>query len=206
MVDRAIIEMWRRDGWSIRVIVRGLGRSSGAVCDEIRWHGDTRGYLVVTAEAGVGASSRRSGRKPRLVPDGPLLPRSSVYCGLAKRPHAASADIRTAQAAPSRRAWRACQFRGRNWSSLRAGCPAIRPSTSASQTCGSTSVSFAVTINEYIAAARFPPRPEPANNHDFLPSAIPRRARSAAFFDRQSCGFRHKPPTYSNLMPPIVLR
>ena len=37
----------------------------------------------------------------------------------------------------------------------------------------------------YMAAARCPPRSEPANSHDFLPRAIPRNARSAALFDRQ---------------------
>ena len=37
----------------------------------------------------------------------------------------------------------------------------------------------------YMAAARCPPRSEPANSHDFLPRAIPRNARSAALFDKQ---------------------
>src|SRR4030088_1947137 len=37
----------------------------------------------------------------------------------------------------------------------------------------------------YMAAARCPPRSEPANSHDFLPSAIPRNARSAALLERQ---------------------
>src|SRR5450759_1936561 len=37
----------------------------------------------------------------------------------------------------------------------------------------------------YIAAARCPPRSEPANSHDLRPKAIPRSARSAALFDRQ---------------------
>ena len=36
-----------------------------------------------------------------------------------------------------------------------------------------------------MTAARCPPRSEPANNHDFLPSAIPRNARSAALLVRQ---------------------
>ena len=67
-----------------------------------------------------------------------------------------------------------------------AGCEAMRASTSASQACGSTSLSFAVTISEYMAAARSPPRSEPANSHDFLPRAIPRNARSAALFDRHT--------------------
>ena len=66
-----------------------------------------------------------------------------------------------------------------------AGWPAMRASTSASQACGSMSFILAVTISLYIAAARSPPRSEPANNHDFLPRAMPRRARSAALFVRQ---------------------
>src|SRR6202166_470833 len=37
----------------------------------------------------------------------------------------------------------------------------------------------------YMAAARCPPRSDPANSHDFLPRAIPRNARSAALFDKQ---------------------
>ena len=73
VVDRTIIELRRRDGWSIRLIARELGRSSGSVCDEIRRHGDAGGYLTETAEADAAASRRRSSRKPRLVPDGPLF-------------------------------------------------------------------------------------------------------------------------------------
>ena len=46
--------------------------------------------------------------------------------------------------------------------------------------------SCTVMIRLYIAAARSPPRSEPQNSHDFLPSAIPRRPRSAALFDRQT--------------------
>ena len=87
VVDGTIIELRGRNGGSIRLIARELGRSSGTVCDEFRRHGDAGGYLVVTADADVAASRRRSVRKPRLVQDGPLLPRSSVYCGLGKRPH-----------------------------------------------------------------------------------------------------------------------
>ena len=49
----------------------------------------------------------------------------------------------------------------------------------------STLFNLAVTIRLYIAAARCPPRSEPANSHDFLPRAIPRKARSAALFERQ---------------------
>ena len=40
---------------------------------------------------------------------------------------------------------------------------------------------FAVTIRLYIAAARSPPRSEPANNHDRRPSAMPRNAVEAGY-------------------------
>src|SRR4051812_44800890 len=49
----------------------------------------------------------------------------------------------------------------------------------------STSFSFAVTISEYIAVARSPPRSLPAKSQAFRPRATPRRFRSAALFERQ---------------------
>jgi IS30 family transposase len=73
VVDRPIIELRRRDGWSIRMIARELGRSSGTLCDEIRRHGDAAGYRAVTAEVNAAASRHRSGRKPRLARDWPLF-------------------------------------------------------------------------------------------------------------------------------------
>ncbi len=69
----------------------------------------------------------------------------------------------------------------------------MRASTSASQACGSTSLSFAVMISVAMAAARSAPRSEPANSHDFLPSAKPRSARSAALFVRQIRPSSRKP-------------
>ena len=54
-------------------------------------------------------------------------------------------------------AW--AQFQGSSSCRREAGWSAIRASTSASQACGSTSFSLAVSISEYIAAARSPPRP-----------------------------------------------
>lgn len=62
---------------------------------------------------------------------------------------------------------------------------AMRVRTSASQACGSMLSSFAVTISEYMNAACWLPRSEPANSHDFLPNAIPRRAFLAKLFVRQ---------------------
>ena len=61
----------------------------------------------------------------------------------------------------------------------------MRWSTSASQACGSTSFNLAVSISVNIAAARSPPRSEPANNQARRPRAIPRNARSAALLVRQ---------------------
>jgi hypothetical protein len=52
---------------------------------------------------------------------------------------------------------------------------------------------LALTMRLYIIAARCPPRSEPANNHAFLPRAIPLRARSAALLAKQirpSCSNR----------------
>ena len=41
-------------------------------------------------------------------------------------------------------------------------------------------VELAVWMSVYMSAARSAPRSDPANSHDFLPRAKPRRARSAA--------------------------
>jgi hypothetical protein len=49
-----------------------------------------------------------------------------------------------------------------------------------------------VAINEYIAAARSPPRSDPAKSQDFRPTAIPRSARSAALLVRQIRPFSKK--------------
>jgi hypothetical protein len=65
------------------------------------------------------------------------------------------------------------------------GVSAMRARTSASQACGSTSLSFAVWTSVYMTAARSAPRSDPANSHDFLPSARPRSARSAALLEKQ---------------------
>src|SRR3954468_23835394 len=45
----------------------------------------------------------------------------------------------------------------------------MRPSTSASQACGSMPLSLAVSIRVNMAAARSPPRSEPANSQDLRP-------------------------------------
>src|SRR5438874_13562123 len=70
---------------------------------------------------------------------------------------------RQVQAARLRSTERGRQFHGSSSSILWAGWSAIRASTSASQACRSTSFNFAVPIKLYVAAARCPPRSEPAN-------------------------------------------
>lgn len=70
VVDRAAIELRRRDGWSIRAIAAELGRSPGMLCDEIKRHSDGAGYLAARAAAQAAAGRQRSGRKPRLAADG----------------------------------------------------------------------------------------------------------------------------------------
>src|SRR4029077_6500110 len=112
----------------------------------------------------------------------PIFVLTEEICDVADRED--GADRRHAQAA-WRGAERGSQFHGSRSSMSRAGCPAMRARTSASQACGSISFILAVTIRLYIAAARSPPRSEPQNNHDFRPKAIPRTPRSAALLDRQ---------------------
>jgi hypothetical protein len=63
--------------------------------------------------------------------------------------------------------------------------PGCRPRTAPSEASGSISFSLAVTIREHTKAARSPQRSEPANSHDFRPTATPRRVRFAALFDRR---------------------
>jgi len=46
---------------------------------------------------------------------------------------------------------------------------------SVSQSCGSMALSLAVPIMEYMKAARWPPRSEPAKSQDFRPRATPLR-------------------------------
>ena len=85
------------------------------------------------------------------------------------------------------------QFQGSRSANWLCGWLAMRASTSASHACGSISLSFAVPISVYMTAALSAPRSEPAKSQDFLPSARPRNARSAALFDRQIRPSRRKP-------------
>ena len=78
------------------------------------------------------------------------------------------------------------QFQGSRSSRRVTGCSAMRARTSASQACGSTLLSLAVPISEYMTAARWPPRSEPQKSHDLRPRVTPRRARSAALLVMQT--------------------
>lgn len=78
------------------------------------------------------------------------------------------------------------QFRGSKSCRRETGVSAVRAMTSARHAWGSMSLSLAVPIKVYNAAARWPPRSEPAKSLDFRPRATPRRERSAALFDRQT--------------------
>ena len=69
----------------------------------------------------------------------------------------------------------AFQFQGRSLCRRVCGRSAMRSRTSAGQACRWTLSSLAVPMRVYIPAARAPSRSEPANSHDFLPSAITRR-------------------------------
>jgi hypothetical protein len=62
----------------------------------------------------------------------------------------------------------------RSSGSCEMGRSAMRARTSASQACGSTSLSFAVVIRVYMKAALSPPRSEPQYSHDLRPRATPR--------------------------------
>ena len=66
----------------------------------------------------------------------------------------------------------------------REGRSPMRARTSASQACGSRSLSLAVVISVYMKAALSPPRSEPQNSQALRPRATPRSARSAALFVR----------------------
>jgi hypothetical protein len=57
----------------------------------------------------------------------------------------------------------------------------MRANTSASQACGSPSLSLQIEINVSMTAARSPPRSEPANNHD-LRLCTPLHKRKAWLF------------------------
>src|ERR1700730_3913673 len=81
---------------------------------------------------------------------------------------------RQVQAAASFNSFAFCHPQGNSSCSRPCGMLAMRASTSASQACGSTSLSLAVMIRVAMTAARSAPRSDPANSHDLRPRAITR--------------------------------
>lgn len=72
------------------------------------------------------------------------------------------------------------------WCNWPRGLSLMRASTSASQACGSTSLSFAVMMRVAMRVARSGPRSEPAKSQDLRPTAKPGSARSAARWSGRS--------------------
>ncbi len=66
VVDRTMIEVRLRDGLGIRAIAREIGRSPGAVSDEIKRHGGAAVYRAEAAGEQAAARRRLAGRKRRL--------------------------------------------------------------------------------------------------------------------------------------------
>src|SRR3982751_4184725 len=81
---------------------------------------------------------------------------------------------------------RLVQFQGSNASRSRMGCSLMRASTSASQACGSTSLSLAVMISIAIAAARSAPRSDPASWRTLRRSAAEQPLMTRSISNRAS--------------------
>jgi IS30 family transposase len=73
VVDRATIALRLGDGWGIRKIGFALGRSPGAISDEVSRNGGAAGYEAGAATSRAEAKRALTGRKPRMAPDGPLF-------------------------------------------------------------------------------------------------------------------------------------
>jgi IS30 family transposase len=86
VVDRTLIELRRRDGWSVRRIALALDRSPGTISDEMKRHGGAAGYRAEAAEAEAAASRRLSRRRPRLAVDGALFAEIARLLGLGWSP------------------------------------------------------------------------------------------------------------------------
>ena len=73
VVDRTAIALRLGDGWGIRRIATALGRSPGTVSGEVCRNGGTAAYEAGAAASLAAANRARTGRKPRMAPDGTLF-------------------------------------------------------------------------------------------------------------------------------------
>ncbi len=65
VLDRTLIEVRLRDGWTLRAIARALGRSPGMVSDEVARHGGRADYAAHAAQTQAASARSRCGRTPR---------------------------------------------------------------------------------------------------------------------------------------------
>lgn len=86
VVDRTTIALRLHDGWGIRQIACGLGRSAGTISDEINRNGGSAAYEAVAATDQAATKRELTGRKPRMAPDGALFAEVSRLVGLGWSP------------------------------------------------------------------------------------------------------------------------
>jgi IS30 family transposase len=86
VVDRTTIGLRLADGWGIRRIARGLGRSAGTISDEVSRNGGKAAYEAGGAVSRAAAQRALTGRKPRMAPDGALFAEVSRLVGLGWSP------------------------------------------------------------------------------------------------------------------------
>ncbi len=82
VLDRTLIEVRLRDGWSIRRIGVLLSRSAGTISDEIRRHGGVALYRAARATTRAAVNRRLSGRQSRMGRQGALF---GEVCRLLRR-------------------------------------------------------------------------------------------------------------------------
>ena len=86
VVDRTTIALRLRDGWGIRQIALGLGRSPGTVSDEVTRNGGCANYEAGAADGRALAKRELTGRKARMAPDGALFTEAARLLGLGWSP------------------------------------------------------------------------------------------------------------------------
>ena len=86
VVDRTTIALRLRDGWGIRRIACGLGRSPGTISDEVNRYGGSVAYEAGAAEGQAAAKRELTGRKPRMSRDGGLFTEAARLLGLGWSP------------------------------------------------------------------------------------------------------------------------